>query len=390
MGGSTWTAEGYLRVPARIARPGILVYQTPGGTVRELVPASTLSDPEFLASLTGKPLTLEHPPAPLTPDTVGEYRVGTILSVEYIEGQGVIAQVQIENREAIKAVQAGKLEVSPSYITDTAPTPGVDPAFGRYDVIQTRRFAGNHVALTDLGRGGRDVRLLLRADSAEVEIEVGIEIPLSGEKMKLSPAVLALLATCGIDPAPFADDAAAIAAATEKMKEIQASNAAANVAAESMDALPAAVEMVAEAGPEMPVDACGPKMDSAIKGKRAANHEKTHKSFVALSHERVRMDSMAKELGIEGAEKLGLSALRKAVVLKLNPKARQDGDASYYKACLDMTGARMDSAQTPWKAASDALNPENRKPEVKQDSAAPVVLTQSQASAKALAALKGA
>jgi len=212
MGGSTWTAEGYLRVPARIARPGILVYQTPGGTVRELVPASTLSDPEFLASLTGKPLTLEHPPAPLTPDTVGEYRVGTILSVEYIEGQGVIAQVQIENREAIKAVQAGKLEVSPSYITDTAPTPGVDPAFGRYDVIQTRRFAGNHVALTDLGRGGRDVRLLLRADSAEVEIEVGIEIPLSGEKMKLSPAVLALLATCGIDPAPFADDAAAIAA----------------------------------------------------------------------------------------------------------------------------------------------------------------------------------
>jgi len=73
------TDEGYVRAEGIIAAPGLLEYRTKAGeTVREYVPEETLKYDEFLASLEGKPVTVEHPPAALGPDNVSEYAVGTV------------------------------------------------------------------------------------------------------------------------------------------------------------------------------------------------------------------------------------------------------------------------------------------------------------------------
>lgn len=378
-----------MRVAARIARPGVLTYQTQAGPIRELVPESTLKDPEYLSSLVGKPVTLEHPGQLLTPDSVAEHRVGTILSpVEYVDGEGIVAPIQIENRSAIEAVQSGKNEVSPGYLTETDPTPGVDPKYGPYDRIQSRRYAGNHLALTDKSRMGPDVRLLLRNDSDGIEIE--IEIPPSPPKqespVKISPPVLAILATLKMDPSAFADDTAALAAINAKCQEAQAASAEMAASVDAMEAVPGAIEAVAEAGPEMPADACGPKMDSAVKGKRAANHTRAHQSLQAVVAERSRLDSHAKALGLKDTAALGNGELRKRIVLAANPNARKDGTPDYYRAAFDLIGARTDSATSadPYAAVSQALDPNHARQDGARKDADDDFQYPSQASRKSL------
>ena len=79
------TDEGYIKAEGIIATPGVLEYETKADeTVREFVPAETLKDPDFLASLEGKPLTLEHPPEMVGPDNVKTYQSGNTGEVEWV------------------------------------------------------------------------------------------------------------------------------------------------------------------------------------------------------------------------------------------------------------------------------------------------------------------
>ena len=383
------TEEGYLRVPALVARPGVLTYRTAQGMIRELVPPSTLQDAGFLESLMGKPVVNEHPPDPLNPDNVADYRVGTVLSVEYVDGKGVIALLQIENREAIDAIRAGKVEVSPAYQTEADAVSGVDPVYGPHDAVQRRRYAGNHIALTDRARGGSDVRLLLRNDSAGIEINGEVEIepaqpPIVEPPLKLSPAMTALLAVCGLDPALYTDDATAAAAVLPKVQQMQSAIEGQEAAVVTLDAVPEAVATVAEMGPM--ADAPGMKMDSKRVDARRINAAKTHAALTKFHNEASRIDAAEKALGIEGGPALGLAARTKAIVLKLDPDFPTDETHAVYSAefrAHSRQGFRADSAVEPSVGALLA-DPENRNNGGgrRQDSATPE-LTLSAVSRKA-------
>lgn len=61
-----WTPENYLKTTAFVARPGIYIYnerKDDGSVVRvrEYVPLETLLDVEWMDSLKGKAITLNHP-----------------------------------------------------------------------------------------------------------------------------------------------------------------------------------------------------------------------------------------------------------------------------------------------------------------------------------------
>ncbi len=165
------TDEGYIRAEGIIAPPGALEYRTKTGeTVTEYVPEETLKDEEFLDSLEGKPVTLEHPPPdePVTPENYRQYSVGHIQNVDWVDGPeatGVKGEVLLKDKEAIEAFESGTDELSPRYEVELVEHQGPE-----YDYVQAKRRAGNHVALTKSGRAGAKARL--RADSDAMQADL--------------------------------------------------------------------------------------------------------------------------------------------------------------------------------------------------------------------------
>lgn len=158
----TWeeTPEGYLRIKATFARTGLQRYRRQDGTEAvEYRPEEEVSKQDALLSLANLPVTLEHPPELLTPDTCREYQRGhTGSNVEY-RTPFAIGVVTITDRDAIEAVKRGDArEVSVGYRVKFDATPGITPDGQRYDGVQ-REISGNHVAIVRKGRAGPEVRL---------------------------------------------------------------------------------------------------------------------------------------------------------------------------------------------------------------------------------------
>ena len=152
------TPEGYLLCEAvPIARTGELAYAPaetpiPAGEGQTIITrgAADLFAAETLASFEGKPVTLEHPPDFVTPDTWKQYAVGTVQNVRQGDGEDadkLLADLLLTDARAIEAVRTKKLrELSCGYDAEySADAPGK----GRQTNIR-----GNHVALVAQGRCG--------------------------------------------------------------------------------------------------------------------------------------------------------------------------------------------------------------------------------------------
>jgi uncharacterized protein len=169
------TPEGFLRIRATFSRSGCQTYTNPDGTKRvEYRPDSEVSRPDSLLSMGGLPVTLEHPPQLLTPDTVRQYQRGhSGTQVEFTDGF-VHGTVTLTDREAIEAVKRGDaVELSNGYRCEYEPTPGVAPCGTRYDGVQ-RDISGNHHAVTRKARAGSEVRLHFDSADAADQPWVGV------------------------------------------------------------------------------------------------------------------------------------------------------------------------------------------------------------------------
>lgn len=154
------TPEGYLRIPATFSRAGLQRYRrADGSTAVEYRPEEEVSRKDALLSLANLPVTLEHPPELLTPETCTQYQRG--FSGSHVEYRSPFATgfVTITDRDAIDAVKRGDArEVSVGYRVKFDATPGVSPDGERYDGVQ-REISGNHIAIVRKGRAGPEVRL---------------------------------------------------------------------------------------------------------------------------------------------------------------------------------------------------------------------------------------
>lgn len=168
------TPEGFLRVKARFARPGIQDYvhtDFPEGSVpddlvgkpiRILRPAVEVFEGNALASFGGKPVTNDHPPSLVTADNYREYQVGFTAEAVGRDDKGLLVGLTIQDAQVIAAINSGKNQVSAGYSAQLFWDAGEDPDFGAYHGIQ-RQIRGNHVAIVDRARGGPDVSILDRA-----------------------------------------------------------------------------------------------------------------------------------------------------------------------------------------------------------------------------------
>lgn len=158
----TWeeTPEGYLRIKATFARTGLQRYRRQDGKEAiEYRPEEEVSREDALLSLANLPVTLEHPPELLTPDTCRQYQRGSTGSIVEYRSPFAVGFVTVTDREAIDAIKRGDArEVSVGYRVKFDATPGVTPDGQRYDGVQ-REISGNHVAIVRKGRAGPEVRL---------------------------------------------------------------------------------------------------------------------------------------------------------------------------------------------------------------------------------------
>lgn len=163
------TRDGFLKVRARAARTGIYDYAghevdpenkhglRDRATVKVYRPGDQVFDRASLASFVGKPITDNHPTAPVTRDNWRDHARGTIMGAVR-DGEYVAFDLMLTDGPTIDAVESGKRELSNGYATDLKFEPGTAPDGTAYDAMQTS-IAGNHIALVDRGRAGSDCRI---------------------------------------------------------------------------------------------------------------------------------------------------------------------------------------------------------------------------------------
>ncbi len=159
--------NGYLQTTGRLTRVGVFNYMREDGTVRrELRLPEEVFKADALKSFGLSPLTNKHPPERLDSTNTHRWQVGTISDPRQ-DGAFVKADIQITHKDAIRAAEDGRRQLSCGYHCDLENTAGVHPEFGRYDAIQ-RNITGNHVAQVSHARGGSDLTIRLDGDDARM------------------------------------------------------------------------------------------------------------------------------------------------------------------------------------------------------------------------------
>jgi len=159
------TAEGYLIVPARIARVGTQEYQAseigldgdPDRFVNVYRPESEVFDPEAMASFDGLPITDDHPGESVNADNWNQYAVGFVRNPRR-DGDYLVCDLCITRRDAIDKIKSGKVKLSAGYGADYVDKPGTTADGQPYDAMQAN-IRGNHVAIVDAGRCGPACRV---------------------------------------------------------------------------------------------------------------------------------------------------------------------------------------------------------------------------------------
>jgi len=160
------TDDGFLVSKARFSRSGIQLYRVgepsleghfadrpAGSLIRIYRPDDEVFSADSMASIAGKPLTIEHEGGFVTPENAKRVTAGFIGDAITRDGDHVVGVVRVTHADGIKAVESGKLQLSVGYRADLEVKSGTTPTGEAYDAIQ-RNIRANHVSLVSRGRCG--------------------------------------------------------------------------------------------------------------------------------------------------------------------------------------------------------------------------------------------
>jgi len=111
-----FTAEGFLRVDARLTRTGVFTYgDAEGNTWGELRSPEEVFDGDSLRSFEMVVLTDDHPQDFVDASNVKEVQVGHVGTDVRKDGDYVIASIVITDPQVIRSIADGKVELSCGY-----------------------------------------------------------------------------------------------------------------------------------------------------------------------------------------------------------------------------------------------------------------------------------
>ncbi|MDO9487494.1 MAG: DUF2213 domain-containing protein, partial [Sphingomonadaceae bacterium] len=161
------TRDGYMVAIARIARTGIQCYRAAelgladraaDDVVRVYRPAEEVFAPDAMASLAHRPMTIDHPPEPVTAANWKRHAIGATGGDVARDGDTIRVPLTLMDAAAIADVRAGKRELSVGYSCELVIEDGTTPEGEPYDAVQ-RSIRGNHVAVCAIARGGPQLRI---------------------------------------------------------------------------------------------------------------------------------------------------------------------------------------------------------------------------------------
>lgn len=196
------TDEGFMHVPAKVARTGIQEYLAselglpgdPNRIVKVMRPEDSVFDDSYLQSFDGTDVTLDHPPEFVSSKNYQQYSRGTVKGVGRRDGDWVECNLVIKDDAAIRAIKDGKAEVSVGYSSmydDNVPE-GAD-----YEFIQ-RDMRVNHVAIVDRARAGGLARIYDHQKGQNMPVIITTD---SGRELDVSVAENASLVADAYDRA---------------------------------------------------------------------------------------------------------------------------------------------------------------------------------------------
>lgn len=309
-----------------------------GNVRREYVSAECLAD--SADGLARCPVTLEHPDGEVDASNVDTLGVGDVDGLVEQERRGGFVRVKlaVRRKDALDAVRAGKVELSPGYRVQIDPTPGEHPVYGRYDCSQVRREY-NHLAIVDTARGGHEVRL--RTDSARVataafSLDTGIPpaspttTGRSAPGGAVKPIIVQLVAALGLSQRRYDTDDLALEAchaAIVARKDNEATDAE-KVRKDAEEGQRRLTELQAKC------DDLQKKLDDATAAnaemKKKAEEEEEKK-------DRASLEPLAKALKVDSAKHPKIAELRKAIATAhMGGSLRADATDAYVVAVVDL------------------------------------------------------
>lgn len=320
------TPQGFLRVPVYATRAGVFNYKTGDGKIiRELRPPEEVFKADSLHSLVGAPFTLRHPPEMITPKNVTKYQKGHVLENIRQDGDKVSCSVIISDADAIEAVESGMREVSCGYHADIFDEAGVYQG-QPYDVVQ-RNIRYNHLAATEKGRAGPEVRI--RLDAADAVMEQEQSTTTKEEKTEMEKITIG-----GKEFEVSKDAKTAIESEQAKAKETSTKLDSAQT---EISALKKTNEELTKTNSDLTKsnETAQAKLDAANEELKNRTDSTTDESKVReLVKSRIALEKVASiALPKEKAEKLDSMSdaeIKKAVIMADSPTAQLEGKSDVY------------------------------------------------------------
>jgi hypothetical protein len=156
---------GYMAVRARAARTGVYEYAgrevdpdnahglRDQAVVKVLRDESTVFDSAAVRTFIGKPVTDDHPSAPVTRDNWRDHGRGVIMGA-LRDGDHLAFDLLLMDGPTIDKVEAGKRQLSNGYAAEIEFGDFKAPDGIACQARQSRITDGNHVAIVDAARGG--------------------------------------------------------------------------------------------------------------------------------------------------------------------------------------------------------------------------------------------
>lgn len=160
----TFTKDGYLVAEPRIARSCIQIYKGSEmghpelETIRVYRPEDSVFDKKSMATMAYRTITLDHPPEMVNSSNWKKYSVGISGGDVARDGDCIRVPLTVMDGDAIKAIRAGKAELSVGYISDISWESGKTPSGEVFDAVQ-KNIRANHIAIVAQARGGPKLRL---------------------------------------------------------------------------------------------------------------------------------------------------------------------------------------------------------------------------------------
>jgi hypothetical protein len=193
----SYTEDGVMKAMPRIARTGIQTYagEECGIADREWVkvyrPADSVFHKDAWKTYTHIPVTLDHPPVPVTTDNWKKFAVGETGEDVLRDQEAVRVPMMLRDAAAIAAFKAGTNQLSVGYTCDLEWSPGVTERGETYDAIQ-RNIRANHLAVVAAARGGPSLTI---GDDKKQESTMNLKtVMVDGIECQMTDTAAALVA----------------------------------------------------------------------------------------------------------------------------------------------------------------------------------------------------